>query len=90
MGRKSPNYHVEVDRKSDSYRAGSVTSSDLSDVSSVGKKSNNAPKIVAVIIVSLAIVAILVGVTVYLIDAEKEKQKVQREERIEVVVKEMT
>ena len=90
MGRKSPNYHVEVDRKSDSYRAGSVTSSDLSDVSSVGKKSNNAPKIVAVIIVSLAIVAILVGVTVYLIDAEKEKQKVQREERIEVVIKEMT
>ena len=90
MGRKSPNYHVEVDRKSDSYRAGSVTSSDLSDVSSVGKKSNNAPKIVAVMIVSLAIVAILVGVTVYLIDAEKEKQKVQREERIEVVIKEMT
>ena len=82
MGRKSPNYHVDVDRKSESYRPGSVSSSDLSDVSSVGKKSN-APKIVAVIIVSLAIVAILVGVTVYLIDAEKAKQKVQREERIE-------
>ena len=64
MGRKSPNYHVDVDRKSESYRPGSVTSSDLSDVSSVGKKSHNAPKIVAVIIVSLAIVAILVGVTV--------------------------
>ena len=83
MGRKSPNYHVDVDRKSESYRPGSVTSSDLSDVSSVGKKSHNAPKIVAVIIVSLAIVAILVGVTVYLIDAEKAKQKVEREERIE-------
>ena len=77
MGRRSPNYHIEVDRKSESFRPGSVTSSDLSDSSSLGKKSN-APKIVAVIIVSLAIVAVLVGVTVYLIDAEKAKQKIER------------
>ena len=81
MGRRSPNYHIEVDRKSESFRPGSVTSSDLSDTSSLGKKSN-APKIVAVIIVSLALVAILVGVTVYLIDAEKAKQKIERGERI--------
>ena len=81
MGRRSPNYHIEVDRKSESFRPGSVTSSDLSDSSSLGKKSN-APKIVAVIIVSLAIVAVLVGVTVYLIDAEKAKQKIERKERI--------
>ena len=80
MGRKSPT--ESYSRKAESYRPGSVTSSDLSDVSSLGKKSS-APKIVAVIIVSLAIVAILVGVTVYLIDAEKAKQKVEREERIE-------
>ena len=81
MGRRSPNYHIEVDRKSESFRPGSVTSSDLSDTSSLGKKSS-APKIVAVIIVSLALVAILVGVTVYLIDAEKAKQKIERGERI--------
>ena len=81
MGRRSPNYHIEVDRKSESFRPGSVTSSDLSDTSSLGKKSS-APKIVAVIIVSLAMVAILVGVTVYLIDAEKAKQKIERGERI--------
>ena len=37
----------------------------------------------AVVIVSLAIVAILVGVTVYLIDAEKAKQKIERQERLE-------
>ena len=70
-----------MDRKSESFRPGSVTSSDLSDTSSLGKKSS-APKIVAVIIVSLALVAILVGVTVYLIDAEKAKQKIERGERI--------
>lgn len=81
MGRRSPNYHIEVDRKSESFRPGSVSSSDLSDTSSLGKKSS-APKVVAVIIVSLAIVAILVGVTVYLIDAEKAKQKIERKERI--------
>ena len=82
MGRRSPNYHIEVDRKSESFRPGSVTSSDLSDTSSLGKNKSSAPKIVAVIIVSLAIVAILVGVTVYLIDAEKAKQKIERKERI--------
>ena len=81
MGRRSPNYHIEADRKSESFRPGSVTSSELSDSSSLGKKSS-APKIVAVIIVSLAIVAVLVGVTVYLIDAEKAKQKIERKERI--------
>jgi len=84
MDRKSP-YHVDMDRKSDrreSMRPGSVTSSELSDTSSMGKKSS-APKVVAVIIVSLAIVAILVGVTIYLIDIEKEKQQLEREERIE-------
>jgi len=59
-----------------------VTSSELSDTSSIGKKSS-APKVVAVIIVSLVIVAILVGVTIYLIDIEKEKQQLEREERIE-------
>merc|ERR1711892_1530408 len=47
----------------------------------MGKSS--APKVVAVIIVSLVIVAILVGVTIYLIDIEKEKQQLEREERIE-------
>ena len=72
---------MEADRKSESFRPGSVTSSELSDSSSLGKKSS-APKIVAVIIVSLAIVAVLVGVTVYLIDAEKAKQKIERKERI--------
>jgi len=59
-----------------------VTSSELSDTSSMGKKSS-APKVVAVIIVSLVIVAILVGVTIYLIDIEKEKQQIERKERIE-------
>lgn len=63
-------------------RPGSVTSSELSDTSSIGKKSS-APKVVAVIIVSLVIVAILVGVTIYLIDIEKEKQQIERNERIE-------
>ena len=67
MGRKSPSYHGDSDKGTGSYRPGSVTSSELSDVSSLSKKSS-APKIVAVVIVSLAIVAILVGVTVYLID----------------------
>eukprot|EP00090_Calanus_glacialis_P010330 TRINITY_DN18716_c0_g1_i4.p1 TRINITY_DN18716_c0_g1~~TRINITY_DN18716_c0_g1_i4.p1 ORF type:complete len:751 (-),score=179.00 TRINITY_DN18716_c0_g1_i4:721-2973(-) len=84
MDRKSP-YHVDMDRKSDrreSMRPGSVTSSELSDTSSIGKKSS-APKVVAVIIVSLVIVAILVGVTIYMIDIEKEKQQLEREERIE-------
>ena len=81
MDRKSP-YHVDMDRKSDrreSMRPGSVTSSELSDTSSIGKKSS-APKVVAVIIVSLVIVAILVGVTIYMIDIEKEKQQLEREE----------
>ena len=82
MGRKSPSYHGDSDKGTGSYRPGSVTSSELSDVSSLSKKSN-APKIVAVVIVSLAIVAILVGVTVYLIDAEKAKQKIERQERLE-------
>ena len=59
-----------------------MTSSELSDTSSMGKKSS-APKVVAVIIVSLVIVAILVGVTIYLIDIEKEKQQIERKERIE-------
>ena len=82
MGRKSPSYHGDSDKGTGSYRPGSVTSSELSDVSSLSKKSS-APKIVAVVIVSLAIVAILVGVTVYLIDAEKAKQKIERQERLE-------
>ena len=82
MGQKSPSYHGDSDKGTGSYRPGSVTSSELSDISSLNKKSN-APKIVAVVIVSLAIVAILVGVTVYLIDAEKAKQKMERKERLE-------
>ena len=82
MGRKSPSYHVDVDKRSESYRPGSVSSSDISVASSLNKKSN-APKIVAAVIVSLVVVAILVGVTVYLIDAEKAKQKEERVERLE-------
>ena len=81
MGRKSPNYHVDtVDKRSvrsESYRPGSVSSSDISVASSLNKKSN-APKIVAAVIVSLAIVAILIGVTFYLIDNEKAKLKEER------------
>jgi len=84
MGRKSP-YNEDMDTRSDrrqSMRSGSVTSSELSETSSIGKKSS-AAKIVAVIVVSLAIVALLVGVTIYMIDMEKEKQELEREERIE-------
>ena len=84
MGRKSP-YNEDMDTRSDrrqSMRSGSVTSSELSETSSIGKKSS-AAKIVAVIVVSLAIVALLVGITIYMIDVEKEKQELEREERIE-------
>ena len=71
------------DRRSSSSRPGSVSSSDLSDISSLRRNKSSAPKIAAVVIVSLAIVAVLVGVTVYLIDMEKEKQEIERAERIE-------
>ena len=73
---------MEIDRKSESLRPGSVSSSDLSDSSSVRRKSS-APKVAAVIIVSLALVAVLVGLTIYLIDIEKEKQLIERVERLE-------
>merc|ERR1719189_1662347 len=66
-------------------RPASVSSSDLSDVSSLDRRSrkSSAPKVAAVVIASLAIVAVLVGGTVYLIDMEKEKQEIERAERIE-------
>ena len=69
----------------ESMRPASVSSSDLSDVSSLDRRSrkSSAPKVAAVVIASLAIVAVLVGVTVYLIDMEKEKQEIERAERIE-------
>merc|ERR550525_846641 len=69
----------------ESMRPASVSSSDLSDVSSLDRRSrkSSAPKVAAVVIASLAIVAVLVGVTVYLIDMEKEKQQIERAERIE-------
>merc|ERR1719189_2631009 len=65
-------------------RPASVSSSDLSDVSSLDRRSrkSSAPKVAAGVIASLAIVAVLVGVTVYLIDMEKEKQEIERAERI--------
>ena len=63
---------------------GSVSSSELSDASSLNRRTKSkAPKVAAVVIVSLAIVAVLVGVTVYLIDMEKGKQEIERAERIE-------
>jgi len=68
----------------ESMRPASVSSSDLSDVSSLNRRrKSSAPKVAAVVIASLAIVAVLVGVTVYLIDMEREKQEIERAERIE-------
>ena len=68
----------------ESMRPASVSSSDLSDVSSLNRRrKSSAPKVSAVVIASLAIVAVLVGVTVYLIDMEREKQEIERAERIE-------
>merc|ERR1719234_2589017 len=68
-------------------RPASVSSSDLSsEVSSLNRRrrrKSSAPKVAAVVIASLAIVAVLVGVTVYLIDMEREKQEIERNERIE-------
>ena len=89
--RKVP-HHVDMldgsrkgthDRR-ESMRPASVSSSDLSDVSSLNRRrKSSAPKVAAVVIASLAIVAVLVGVTVYLIDMEREKQEIERAERIE-------
>merc|ERR1719234_1805272 len=68
-------------------RPASVSSSDLSsEVSSLNRRrrrKSSAPKVAAVVIASLAIVAVLVGVTVYLIDMEREKQEIERNERID-------
>ena len=86
MDRKGAAYHVDMDSRKgspqgstrsrrESIRPGSASSSELSDTSSIGKTKSSAPKVVAVVIVSLIIVAGLVGVTIYLIDIEKEKQE---------------
>lgn len=94
MDRKGGAYHVDMDSRKgspqgscrsrrESLRPGSASSSELSDTSSIGKRKSSAPKVVAVVIVSLIIVAGLVGVTIYLIDIEKEKQELMRLERLE-------
>ena len=93
--RKVSGHHVDMldsgssrkgthDRR-ESMRPASVSSSDLSsEVSSLNRRrKSSAPKVAAVVIASLAIVAVLVGVTVYLIDMEREKQEIERNERIE-------
>ena len=93
--RKVAGHHVDMldsgssrkgthDRR-ESMRPASVSSSDLSsEVSSLNRRrKSSAPKVAAVVIASLAIVAVLVGVTVYLIDMEREKQEIERNERIE-------
>jgi len=89
MDRKS-GYHVDIDRhiskresmRDSSVRSSSVSSGSLSSRSTMHTKSNKAPKILAVVLVSLVVLAVVGGVTFYLLEIEKLKLQNQQESQV--------